>query len=556
MSKSRVLFAPEGPLSITLGGVELGYTGTRMDGKKRISGLKLALKTSVVSGMTLLSRILGLVRDIVFARFFGAGLLMDAFLVAQRIPNMLRRFFAEGAFSAGFVPVMARYKERHEHGEARDYLDAMAGTFATVLFVVTLVGVIGAPALVFVVAPGFVGDGGDFELAALMLRFTFPYLFFVSLTAFAGGVLNTYGRFGVPAFTPVILNVVLIAAAVWAAPMLEQPIMALAYAVFVAGIAQLLFQLPFLARIHALPRPKWRPGHAGVRRAFRLMVPAIFGSSVAQINVLLSGIIASLLPVGSISYLYYSDRLMEFPLGLFGIALATVTLPYLSRLWANDEHREFADTLEWSMKVAVLIAVPAAIGLVMLATPLIITLFYGGEFDRRSVDMTVLALQAYAVGLVGFSFVKVLAPAFFAREDTRTPVRIGIIALLANVVLGASSAWYLTTRGFAGPHTALAAATSFAAVLNAVLLYRGLRRADVIAHGPGWPALLVRVALANAVMTGVLLRLHRTTDWWTAVSLGDRVAWLAVSVVAGAGAYFVALLVLGVRPAQFRLGHD
>ena len=527
-----------------------------MDGKKRISGLKLALKTSIVSGMTLLSRLLGLMRDIVFARFFGAGLLMDAFLVAQRIPNMLRRFFAEGAFSAGFVPVMARYKEQHDRDEARAYLNAMAGTFGVVLFVVTLVGVIGAPLLVLVVAPGFVGEGGDFDLAALMLRFTFPYLFFVSLTAFAGGILNTYGRFAVPAFTPVILNVVLIAAAVWAAPLLEQPIMALAYAVFIAGLAQLLFQLPFLAKIRALPRPRWKPRHEGVRRAFKLMVPAIFGSSVAQINVLLSGIIASLLPVGSISYLYYSDRLMEFPLGLFGIALATVTLPYLSRLWASNERQEFMRTLEWSMRIAVLIAVPAAVGLIMLATPLVITLFYGGEFDARSVEMTVLALQAYALGLVGFSFVKVLAPAFFAREDTRTPVRIGIVALLANVVLGASSAWYLTRSGFAGPHTGLAAATSFAAVLNAVLLYLGLRRADVIDHGPGWRALLGRVVIANAAMAVVLIQLYRAADWWIAAALGERVVWLAVSVAAGAGTYFVVLLVLGMRPDQFRLRHD
>jgi putative peptidoglycan lipid II flippase len=338
-----------------------------MEGKKRITGLKLAIKTSVVSGMTLLSRILGLVRDVVFARFFGAGLIMDAFLVAQRIPNMLRRFFAEGAFSAGFVPVMARYKEQHDHDEAREYLGAMAGTFGIVLFVV----------------------------------------FFVSLTAFAGGILNTYGRFGVPAFTPVILNVVLIFAAVWVAPLLEQPVMALAYAVFIAGLLQLMFQLPFLAQIHALPRPRWRPKHKGVRRAFKLMVPAIFGSSVAQINVLLSGIIASLLPVGSISYLYYSDRLMEFP------------LPYLSRLWANGDRREFAETLEWSMRIALLIAVPAAAGLIILAAPLIITLFHGGEFDARSVAMTVLALQAYAGGLVGFSFVKVLAPARSASELPR-----------------------------------------------------------------------------------------------------------------------------------------
>jgi len=527
-----------------------------MEGKKRLSGLKLALKTSVVSGMTLLSRILGLVRDIVFARFFGAGLLMDAFLVAQRIPNMLRRFFAEGAFSAGFVPVMARYKERHGPEEAREYVGAMAGTFGVVLFVVTLIGVIGAPVLVLMVAPGFVGDGGDFELAALMLRFTFPYLFFVSLTAFAGGVLNTYGRFGVPAFTPVLLNVVLIAAAVWAAPLLEQPIMALAYAVFVAGVVQLLFQLPFLASIRALPRPRWRPQHEGVRRAFRLMVPAIFGSSVAQINVLLSGIIASLLPVGSISYLYYSDRLMEFPLGLFSIALATVTLPYLSRLWANEEQREFAETLEWSMKIAVLIAVPAAVGLIVLASPLVVTLFHGGEFDANAVKMTTMALQAYAIGLVGFSFVKVLAPAFFAREDTRTPVRIGIIALVVNFVLGSTAAWYLTTRGYAGPHTALAAATSVAAVLNAALLYRGLRQANIMRHRPGWRALLLRVLLANTAMMIVLFQLHRGTGWWLDAGTPDRVLWLSVSVAAGAGAYFVALLVLGMRPAQFQMRHD
>ena len=527
-----------------------------MKSKKPISGLKLALKTSVVSGMTLLSRILGLVRDVVFARFFGAGLLMDAFLVAQRIPNMLRRFFAEGAFSAGFVPVMARYKEQHEHDEAREYLDAMAGTFGVVLFVVTLVGVIAAPLLVLVVAPGFISDGGDFDLAALMLRFTFPYLFFISLTAFAGGIFNTYGRFGVPAFTPVLLNVVLIAAAVWAAPLLEQPIMALAYAVFIAGVLQLLFQLPFLAKIRALPRPKWRPQHKGVRRAFKLMLPAIFGSSVAQINVLLSGITASLLPVGSISYLYYSDRLMEFPLGLFGIALATVTLPYLSRLWANGDRNEFAQTLEWSMKIAILIAVPAAVGLVMLAAPLITTLFHGGEFDQHSVDMTVLSLQAYAFGLVGFSFVKVLAPAFFAREDTRTPVRVGIIALCVNLVLGASSAWYLTSRGIAGPHMGLAAATSVAAVLNAALLYRGLHKAGVISHGPGWGILLLRVLVANAAMITVLLALHRSVSWWTAASLTDRVGWLSVSVAAGAGIYFVSLLVLGLRPSQFRMSHD
>jgi len=524
-----------------------------MTTKKRTSGLKLALKTSVVSGMTLISRILGLIRDIVFARYFGASLVMDAFLVAQRIPNMLRRFFAEGAFSAGFIPVMARYREKHDHEDAREFVDAVAGTFGIVLFLVTLLGVIASPLLVLIVAPGFIGDGGDFDLAALMLRFTFPYLLFVSLTAFAGGILNTYGRFGVPAFTPVILNVVLIVAAIWVAPTLEQPVMALAYAVLVAGILQLLFQLPFLAQIRAFPRPIWAPQHAGVRRAFRLMVPAVFGSSVAQINVLVGGVIASLLPVGSISYLYFSDRLMEFPLGLFSIALATVTLPTLSRLWASDDKTEFSQTLDWSMRLAMLIVVPAAAGLVVLAGPLIATLFYGGIFDEKSVGMTRLALQAYALGLIGFSFVKILAPAFFARENTRTPVLIGLVALGVNLVLSIASAWYLTSVDFAGPHVGLAGATSVAAILNAALLYRGLHKDDVIQHSTGWLMLMVRVIVANMAMCAVLLLLYRPLVWWLGVGSFDRVYWLGVSVVAGAATYFVSLLILGLRPSQFRL---
>jgi putative peptidoglycan lipid II flippase len=518
-----------------------------------LSGQRLIAKTSVVSGMTLLSRILGLVRDVVFARFFGASLVMDAFLVANRIPNMLRRFFAEGAFSQGFVPVMARYRERYDHEDARDFVDSVAGTFGLILFLVTLAGVVAAPLLVAIVAPGFIGQDGRFELATLMLRFTFPYLFFVSLTAFAGGILNTYGRFGVPAFTPVILNVVLIAGAIWLAPLLEEPGMALAYAVFVAGLFQLLFQLPFLMRIRALPRPRWALHHEGVRRVTKLMLPAIFGSSVAQINVLLGGIIASMLGVGKISLLYYSDRLMEFPLGLFGIALATVTLPYLSRQAANESLDEFADTLDWSMKLVLLIAVPAAIGLILLAEPLVATIFFGGAFTASDVELTALALQAFAIGLVGFSYVKILAPAYFAREDTRTPVRIGLIALGVNLVLSVSFAWYLTSIGFEGTHAGLALAISIAALLNAVLLYRGLRRDGVARHGKGWLWLLGRVSIANAVMCVVLVQLQRPGSWWLQVGIFDRISWLSVSIVAGASAYFVVLLILGMRVGDFRL---
>ncbi len=521
----------------------------------RVSGRALFRVTSLVSGMTLLSRILGLVRDIVLARFFGASLVMDAFLVANRIPNMLRRFFAEGAFSQGFVPVMARYRERHDHDDARRFVDSVAGTFGIVLFVITLFGVLAAPLIVIVVAPGFVGDGGDLDLAALMLRFTFPYLFFVSLTAFAGGILNTYGRFGVPAFTPVILNVVLISAAIWWSPRLDVPGMALAYAVFIAGVCQLLFQLPFLVQIRALPRPVWAPHHEGVKRAVKLMLPAIFGSSVAQINVLLGGIIASLLGVGSISYLYYSDRLMEFPLGLFGIALATVTLPHLSRLWANDERGIFSATLDWSMRLALIIALPAAIGLFVLAEPLITTIFYRGRFDAEAVQMTAIALRAYAFGLLGFSFVKILAPAFFAREDTRTPVRIAIIALGVNFALSIGLAWYLTRIGYPAPHAGLALATSIAALLNAWLLYLGLRRDEVLVHGPGWPALCARVLLANAAMWAILLWLRRPLEWWLATGSIDRVGWLAISVASGAVGYFLALLAFGLRPSNLSLRH-
>ncbi len=513
----------------------------------------LLRSTSVVSGMTLVSRILGLVRDVVFARYFGATIVMDAFIVANRIPNMLRRFFAEGAFSQGFVPVMAQYKENNDHGEARQLVDAVAGTLGLILFVITLIGVIAAPVLILLVAPGFVGDSGRFDLAEGMLRLTFPYLFFVSLTAFAGGILNTYGRFAASAFTPVILNVVLIGFAVWLSPLMEQPGMALAWGVFVAGIVQLLFQIPFLAKIHAVPRPKWNAKHPGVRRIGALMLPAIFGSSVAQVNVLVSGVIASVLGVGKISMLYYADRLMEFPLGLFGIALATVTLPFLSRQHARQSTKLFSDALDWSLKLVFLIACPAAIGLWLLAEPLIATIFYGGEFTRLDVEMTALALQAYSIGLIGFSLVKILAPAFFARQDTRTPVRIGIVALIVNLILSIVLAYAISKAGLAGSHAGLALATSISAMVNAWLLYRGLRRDKVLTHGRDWPGLLWRFALANSAMAVALIYLERPLAWWFDASLFDRGTWLVVNVAVGGGVYFGMLLLVKLHPQQFRL---
>lgn len=518
-----------------------------------LSGLLLLRSTSVVSIMTLLSRILGLVRDIVFARFFGATIVMDAFIVANRIPNMLRRFFAEGAFSQGFVPVMADYKENREHGEARELVDAVAGTLGLILFVVTLVGVIAAPLLVLIVAPGFIGEDGRFDLATAMVRFTFPYLLFVSLAAFAGGILNTYGRFAAPAFTPVILNVVLIVSAtIWSARV-EEPGMALAYGVFVAGAIQLAFQIPFLKKIHAVPRPRWRPGHEGVRRIGKLMLPAIFGSSVAQINVLLGGIIASVLGVGKISLLYYSDRLMEFPLGLFGIALATVTLPYLSRQAANASMQEFSNIVDWSMRLVALIAIPAAIGLIVLADPLVATIFYGGEFSALDVRMAAISLQAFALGLIGFSFVKILAPAYFARQDTRTPVKIGLIALAVNFVLSVFLAWTLTATGYEATHAGLALATSVAAILNAWLLYLGLRREGVLELSTGWIPLLIRMLVANVAMIACLYGLHRPLEWWIDAGAPMRALHLAIVVSLAAGTFFVVLFASGARVSHFRL---
>ena len=329
--------------------------------------------------------------------------------------------------------------------------------------------------------------------------------------------------------------------------------MALAYGVFLAGIVQLLFQIPFLAKIHAVPRPRWRPRQEGVRRVGKLMLPAIFGSSVAQINVLVGGIIASLLGVGKISYLYYSDRLMEFPLGLFGIALATVMLPTLSRQAASNSMEEFSRTIDWSMKLVVLIAIPAAIGLVLLASPLLVTLFYGGIFTALDVEMAAISLQAFALGLVGFSFVKILAPAFFAQEDTRTPVKYGLVALAINFVLSVVLAWYLTRVGYAASHAGLALATSIAAIANAWLLYRGLRRSRSLSHTAGWGLLMLRVLIANAAMIAAITWLQRPVDWWIGASTFDQILQLGTAIGASATVYFVTLAVLGLRSSQFRL---
>jgi putative peptidoglycan lipid II flippase len=514
--------------------------------------------TLVVGAMTLLSRVLGLARDIVYARFFGAGILMDAFFVAFKLPNMFRRFFAEGAFSQSFVPVFAEYDETRTRAEVQELADRVAGTLGLILFGFTLLGVIGAPVLISIAGMGWLlnpdaDSAAKFDLAVDMLRFTFPYLLFISLTALAGAILNTYQRFAAAAFAPVLLNIVLIAFAALVAPNFARPGIVLAIGVFVAGLVQLLFMLPSLARVQVLPKPRWGWRDAGVKRIVKLMLPAIFGSSVAQINILFDTLLASFLATGSISWLYYSDRLMEFPLGVFGIALATVILPNLSREYAAESMQRFAAMLDWALRLVVLISVPAAVGLFVLSGPLLVTIFYGGQFSAADVDMATLSLMAYSFGLIGFTLVKVLVPGYFSRQDTTTPVRIGVIALLVNMLLNILIVFPWYRAGLAGPHAGLAVATSLSAMLNAGLLYRGLRREGVLRHHAGWGRFILQVVVASAVMAMLLWYFVPPVEDWLAASLLENCLRLLAAVGGGVAAYVLSLLATGVRPHQLRL---
>ena len=495
--------------------------------------------------MTLLSRVLGFVRDAVIARAFGAGLATDAFFVAFKLPNLLRRIFAEGAFSQAFVPVLAEYRARRGEDETRELVDRVATALALVLFLVTAAGVLAAPLIVLATAPGFAAEPGKMAVTTALLRVTFPYILFISLSSLAGAVLNTWSRFSVPAFTPTLLNLSFIGFALVAAPWFDPPVMALAWAVFFGGLLQLGFQLPFLRRIGMLPRwrPDWR--HPGLRRILVLMGPAIFGVSIGQISLLINGIFASFLRTGSVSWLYYADRLMEFPTGVLGAALGTILLPSLSRAHADGSAQDYSRLLDWGLRLTLLLAAPAALALALLALPLVATLFRHGAFGALDVDMTRRALQAYSVGLAGLVLVKVLAPGFYARQDVRTPVRIGVFTLLVT---------QLMNLAFVGPmgHAGLALAIGLAACLNAALLHRALRRAGAYRPEPGWWVFLARLALAMAVMGAVLHLLAGPARFWLEAGLGERVLHLGLLVAAGAGAYFVTLFALGVRPSQFR----
>ncbi len=504
--------------------------------------LRLLKSTATVGAMTLISRILGLARDIVIARF-GAGAATDAFFVAFKIPNFLRRLFGEGAFSQAFVPVLAEYKAHHDHAEVRRLTDHVSAALGGILFLVTLIGVIAAPLLVYLFAPGFHTDPGKFQLTEYMLRITFPYILFISLTALAGGILNTYGRFSVPAITPVLLNLSLIGAALWLAPHLAHPITALAWAVLAAGILQLAFQLPFLARLRLLPRPRFDWHDPGVRRILRLMGPALFGVSVTQINLLVDTLIASFLASGSITWLYYSDRLMEFPVGVFGVALGTVILPHLSQRHAQADPESFRRSLDWGLRWVVLIAAPATVGLILLAGPLLTTMFQYHAFSPRDVVMASRSLITFSMGITGFIMIKVLAPGFYARQDTATPVRIAAMAMAANIVFNLLLVMPLK-------HAGVALATSLAAYVNSGLLLRALLRSGVYRAERGWGRFALQVGGACLAMGLVLGYGRGDLATWLAWGAAQRAAHLALWVTAAGITYVVALAVLGMRPAH------
>ncbi|HEV7801847.1 MAG TPA: murein biosynthesis integral membrane protein MurJ [Burkholderiales bacterium] len=499
---------------------------------------------ATVSGMTFISRVLGFLRDAIIARIFGAGLMTDAFFVAFRLPNLLRRLFAEGAFSQAFVPILAEYKNRRGSEDTKILVDHVSGVLALSLFVVSALGILAAPAIIYVTAPGFSASPDKYGLAVQMLRITFPYILFISLTAFAGGILNTYSRFSVPAFTPVLLNLSFIGFALWGAPYFDPPVLALAWAVFVGGILQLAFQVPFLARLKLLPRFRPRFSDPGVRRVLRQMGPAVFGVSIGQVSLVINTIFASFLVTGSVSWLYYADRLMEFPTGMLGVALGTILLPSLSKHHATSSTEAYSKLLDWGLRITLMLAVPAAVALGILAVPLVTTLFQYGAFSALDTLATRNAVIAYSVGLVGLILVKVLAPGFYARQDIRTPVRIAIVTLITTQVMNAILIWPLR-------HAGLALATSLGACLNAGLLFRLLRQRGIYQPQRGWGAFGLKLGLAVLLMAAAIWIASGTTAQWLAASASHRVTWLTAVVALGAAVYFVTLWAVGFRLRDF-----
>jgi putative peptidoglycan lipid II flippase len=517
----------------------------------------LLKSTTTVGFMTFLSRVMGLVRDIFFARLFGAFPIMDAFFVAFKIPNSFRRFFAEGAFSRAFIPVLSDYEQNKSELETQELIDKTSGTLGIILFLVTLIGVLLAPLLVIIFAPGFFEQQSEvndrYDIAVDMLRFTFPYLLFISLTAFAGAILNTKKHFWATAINPVILNIVLIIAAGFIAPNSSNPGRILAIAVFIAGLIQLIFLLPFLKTMNRLPRPTWGWNDEGVKRIIKLMIPSMIGSSASQFNLLFNTLIASFLSAGSISWIYYSDRLLEFPVGVFGVALSTVVLPSLARENANKDLSTYKSTLDWGIKLALIISIPSAAGLYCLSGPLISTIFLGGNFTNFDLDMTQYSLMAYSVGLVGLCLVLVLSPAFYSREDTKTPLKYGLIAMSCNAFFSLLLVLLLIQFGVNYPHMGLALAFSMASLLNAYLLATKLIKEKLIQIDKNLIFLVLRILFATLAMIVFLIAFNQENIVWINSSLGDRILSLVFLIGCSVLIYFSVLFLLGFRFREIRI---
>ncbi len=509
--------------------------------------MNLLKALAAVSSMTLLSRILGFVRDTVIARIFGAGIYSDAFFVAFKLPNLLRRLFAEGAFSQAFVPILAEYKTRRGHEETRDLIDHVAGLLLLALVIVTALGVLAAPALVYLSAPGFAASPQKFEVTAQLLRLTFPYILLISLVSLAGGILNTYSKFNVPAFTPVLLNLSFIGCALWLTPYFDPPVLALGIAVMLGGMLQLAFQIPHLAKLGMVPSFRLNFRHEGARRILKLMGPAVFGVSISQISLLINTIFASFLVTGSVSWLYYADRLMEFPTGMLGVALGTILLPSLAKHYADDSPERYSELLDWGLRLTLLLALPAAVALAIIAAPLISTLFFYGKFTLHDLAMTQQALVAYSLGLLGLIMVKVLAPGFYARQNIKTPVKIALVTLAATQAM--NLAFIVPFR-----HAGLALSIGLGACLNAGLLYHYLRRHGIYSPQPGWAVFLLKLCSAVAVMAAVLWFAAGGWETWLHGNILARALHLSWVILAGGASYFAALWLLGFRLRQFVKG--
>ena len=508
--------------------------------------MNLLKALATVGSMTFASRILGFVRDTLIARVFGAGVATDAFFVAFKIPNLLRRISAEGAFSQAFVPILAEYKNQRSRNDTHALINHVATLLGLFLVIVTIVGMLAAPWVVQVSAPGFAADAEKFDLTIQLLRITFPYIFFISLVSLAGGVLNTYGNFSVPAFTPVWLNVAFITGVLFVAPYFDNSVKVLAWAVFVGGVLQMLYQLPYLLKIGLVPRMSWSLHDEGVWRILKLMGPAVFGVSIAQISLLINTIFASFLVSGSVSWLYYADRLMEFPTGVLGVALGTILLPSLSKSVADQDNSEYSQLLDWGLRLTFVLALPAAVALAVLSTPLVAGLFKYGAFTPHDVNMTRQALMAYSLGLLGLILVKVLAPAFYSRQNIKTPVKIALFVLATTQLMN-----LLFLKGLHLNHAGLALSIGLGACFNAGLLYFHLRKADIYKPQAGWLLFMGKLGVAVIVM-GVALYFAAGGDaLWLSYKLLPKMMHLVGLLVLGSSIYFVALWLMGIRVNDF-----